>query len=212
MRAEHARGPLFLSPPLPCNGPKGEGDKGGKGSLVGLGWCPLPLSSHCGWGRRLASTSDTNPLTLPEHPCYSPHRSNTNLTISRRNQKPREAHPTHPRTQRLKPIPTAHRAGPRLKQTTPSPHPTGSRAPSLTPRRWKDALDRAIADRPSPPRPRLGGRLAASLRYIKLGVADRLSPAETPSRRLARLRAYAISSKGPLGRLDPRVAHVTKDF
>ena len=38
-------------------------------------------------------------------------------------------------------------------------------------------------------------------------MADRLSPSETPSRRLARLRAYAISSKGLMGRLDPRVSH-----
>ena len=53
---------------------------------MGLGRCP----PKC----------DTNPLTLPERPCYYPHRSNTNLTISRRNQKPREA---HPRTQRLSP-------------------------------------------------------------------------------------------------------------
>ena len=64
---------------------------------------PVPIPFHWGWGRRLASASDTNPLTLPEHPCYSSHRSNTNLTISRRNQKPREAHPTHPRTQRPSP-------------------------------------------------------------------------------------------------------------
>ena len=54
------------------------------------------------WGQ-CPPKSDTNPLTLPEHPCYYPHRSNTNLTISRRNQKPREAPETHPRTQRPSP-------------------------------------------------------------------------------------------------------------
>ena len=87
MRATHVG--LYSYLPLSLEGPKGEGDKGGEGSPVGLGRC-LP---NC----------DINPLTLPEHPCYYPHRSNTNLTISRRNQKPREAHPTHPRTQRPSP-------------------------------------------------------------------------------------------------------------
>ena len=56
---------------------------------MGLGRCP----QKC----------DTNPLTLPKHTCYYPHRSNTNLTISRRNQKPREAPETQQRTQRPSP-------------------------------------------------------------------------------------------------------------
>ena len=47
---------LYSYFPLSLNGPKGEGDQGGEGSPVGLGWCP--------------PKSDTNPLTLPEHPCY----------------------------------------------------------------------------------------------------------------------------------------------
>ena len=109
---------LYSYLPLSLEGPKGEGDKGGEGSPVGLGRC-LP---KC----------DTNPLTLPEHPCYYPHRSNTNLTISRRNQKPREAHPIPPEDSTSKPIPTALRVAQalwRLKQTPPSPHPHGSRAP-----------------------------------------------------------------------------------
>ena len=72
---------LYSYFPLSLNGPKGEGDQGGEGSPVGLGRCP----PKC----------DTNPLTLPEHPCYYPHRSNTTLTISRRNQKPR-GKPTRP--------------------------------------------------------------------------------------------------------------------
>ncbi len=33
---------------------------------------------------------------------------------------------------------------------TPPPHPTGLVPPSLSPGRWKDALDRSQADRPSP--------------------------------------------------------------
>ena len=122
-----------------------------------------------------------------------------------------------PKTQGRTPDPTrglnaqAHpngpRAGPRLKQTAPSPFPTGPVPFSLVVRRWKMPGRRHSGPAIPPPRPRLEGRLAASLRYIKQGVADRLSPSETPSRKLARLRAYAISSKGPLGRLDPRVAH-----
>ena len=83
----------------------------------------------------------------------------------------------------------------------------GSRAPLPGSQAMEDAWTASYWTGHPPPRPRLGGRPAASLRFIKQGVADRLSPAETPSRGLARLRAYAISSKGPLGRLDPRVAH-----
>ena len=80
-----------------------------------------------GWGQ-CPPKSDTNPLTLPKHTCYYPHRSNTNLTISRRNQKPREAHQTQPRTQRPSPSQRSP-SDPRLKQTPPSPHPIRSRVP-----------------------------------------------------------------------------------
>ena len=85
--------------------------------------------------------------------------------------------------------------------------PTGSRAPSLTPRRWKDALDRAIADRPYPAEtpsrgsvsseltlyqargggPAIPGRdslsevgLPASLRHIKQGAVGPLGPSGGP--------------------------------
>ena len=126
---------LYSYLPLSLEGPKGEGDKGGEGSPVGLGRC-LP---KC----------DTNPLTLPEQPCYSPHRSNTNLNISRRNQKPREAHPTHPRTQRPSPSQRPSRR-PAAQANGAISFSHGSRAPSLVVRRWKDALDGVIADRPSP--------------------------------------------------------------
>ena len=55
--------------------------------------------------RTLPPKSDTNPLTpCEQHVLYSPPTSSSlTLTISRRNQKPREAHPTHPRTQRPSP-------------------------------------------------------------------------------------------------------------
>ena len=58
--------------------------------------------------------------------------------------------PDPPRTQRPSP---SQRPIHGARGTSESRHlliPTGSRAPSLTPRRWKDALDRAIADRSSP--------------------------------------------------------------
>ena len=100
--------------PLSLDGPKGEGDKGGEGSPVGLGRC-LP---KC----------DMDPLTPLEHPCYSPHRSNTKLTISRRNQKPREAHPAHPRTQRPSPSQRPPRR-PAAQVTGAISSPHGSRAP-----------------------------------------------------------------------------------
>ena len=76
-----------------------------------------------------------DPLTRYEHACYPPHRSNTNLTISRRNKNPGK--PTRP-TRELNVLahPNGPRAGPRLKRPAPSPHPIESRAPSLTPRRW----------------------------------------------------------------------------
>ena len=108
-------------------------------------------------------------LTLPEHPCYGPHRSNTNLTISRRNQKPREAHPYPPEDSTPKPIPTAHTRGPRLKQPAPSPQVPCTL--SLVIRRWKMPGRRHSG--PAIPRrePCLGG---PNLAYIKQGVADRL--------------------------------------
>ena len=96
--------------------------------------CPLPLSFHSGRGRRLAEASDINPLTLPKHTCYYPHRSNTNLTISRRNQKPREA---HPRTQRLSPSRGAVSAVPGSSKRRHLLIPKTTAIPSLTSRRWK---------------------------------------------------------------------------
>ena len=72
------------------------------------------------------------PLDQLEHSCYYPHRSNTTLTISRRNQKPREAHPTHPRTQRPGP---SQRPIHGARGTSESRHlliPPGLVSPSLT--------------------------------------------------------------------------------
>ena len=95
--------PLFLE------GPKIEGDKGGEGSLVGRGY--PPKCAIC-------------PLTLPEHLYYSIHSSNTNPTISRRNQTPREAPETQPEDSTPKPIPTALLTGPAAQATVAisSPH------------------------------------------------------------------------------------------
>ena len=52
---------------------------------------------------RCPPKSDANPLTLPEHPCYYPHRSNTHPTISRRNHNPGGIPAPAPRTQRPSP-------------------------------------------------------------------------------------------------------------
>ena len=41
-----------------------------------------------GWGQ-CPPKSDTNPLTLPEHPCYYPHRSNTNPNYLKEEPQPR---------------------------------------------------------------------------------------------------------------------------
>ena len=116
---------LYSYLPLSLEGPKGEGDQGGEGSPVGLGRCP----PKC----------DTNPLTLPEHSCYYPHRSNTSPTTLRRNQKPGEAHPTHPRTQRLSPSQRpSRRPAAQAKVAISSSHRVPcTLPPSLTTRRWK---------------------------------------------------------------------------
>ena len=92
---------------------------------MGLGRCP----PKC----------DTNPLTLPEHPCYYPHRSNTSPTTLRRNPTPREAHPTHPRTQRLSPSQRpSRRPAAQAKVAISSSHRVPcTLPPSLTTRRWK---------------------------------------------------------------------------
>ena len=90
------------------------------------------------WGRRgiPSPRCDTNPLTPPEQACYYPHRSNTNSPTLRRKPTPREAHPAHQRGLNVQAHPNGPRAGPRLKQTPPSPL-TGPRAPFPDPRRWK---------------------------------------------------------------------------
>ena len=131
MRAGHARGPLILISPSPLMSLRVEDVRRCAGTVS------LPKS-------------DTNPLTIPEHPCYYPHRSNTNLTISRRNQKPREAHQTQPRTQRPSP---SQRPIHGARGTSKSRHlltPSGPVPPSL-PRRWR--VHRLYAARPLPGAP-----------------------------------------------------------
>ena len=77
-------------------------------------------------GGQCPPKSDTNPLTLPEHPCYYPHRSNTNPTISRRNHNTGGTPAPAPEDSTSKPIPKGGpHAAPRLKRTTPSPHTKG---------------------------------------------------------------------------------------
>ena len=106
-----------------------------------------------GLGRCLPKC-DINPLTLLEHSCYYPHRSNTNLTISRRNQKPREAHPTQPRTQRPSPSQRFGLTGQRHKRKTPSPHLPWSRAPFPDTQAMEDVLVANVPCVPPLRRPR----------------------------------------------------------
>ena len=87
----------------------------------------------------LPPNCDINPLTQFEHPCYSPHRSNTTLTISRRNQK--LGKPTRPtRGLNASAHPNGPHAGPAaqakvaISSSPPGPVPL---PPSLTLRRWK---------------------------------------------------------------------------
>ncbi len=88
---------------------------------MGLGRCP--------------PKSDTNPLTLPEHLCYAPHRSNTNPTISRRNHNPGK--PTRPtRGLNASAHPNGPTKDPRLKQKSPSPLPPGPVPLPPISRRW----------------------------------------------------------------------------
>ena len=82
-----------------------------------------------GWGQ-CPPKSDTNPLTLPEHPCYYPHRSNTNPTISRRNHNTGGTPALAPEDSTSKPIPKGGpHAAPRLKRKPPSPHTKGPGSP-----------------------------------------------------------------------------------
>ena len=95
---------------------------------------------------------DINPLTLPEHPCYYPHRSNTNLTISRRNQKTQGSPPGPPEDSTSKPIPTTLTRGPRLKRKSPSPL-TGSRAHFPDPQAMESPQTMLGRPRPTTPLP-----------------------------------------------------------
>ena len=76
-----------------------------------------------------------------------------NPTTLRRNPTPREAHPAHPRTQRLSPSQRPSRGA---RGTSESRHlliPPGPVPPSLTTRRWKTpwtVLESLLAEQPCP--------------------------------------------------------------
>ena len=129
----------------------------------------------------------TQPFAVYAQLCYIVHCSNANLTISRRITTT-QGSPRDP-TRGLNAL--AHPAT-RLKQPSPSPHPTGPVYPSLSPRRWKDALVRyrsmcAPSKTPSAsyrdPLPREGSR--------SLQRAGRVSPAPRSSRLLDRMTSRA---------------------
>ena len=114
-----------------------------------------------------------------------------NPTTLRRNQKlGKSTRPT--RGLNAQAHPNGPRAGPRHKRRSPSPHPTGLVSPSLTPRRWKDALVRyrsmcAPSKTPSASYrdslPREGSR--------SFERGGRVSPAPRSSRLLDRLTSRA---------------------
>ena len=153
-----------------------------------MGWRPL----QC----------DTNPLTDVYICTIIPSTSSSlTLTNQRRNQKPREAHSAPPEDSTSKPIPKGGpRAAPRhkrkrnvrLRRTAISSSPPGPVPPSLTPRRWKDALVRyrsmcAPSKTPSASYrdslPREGSR--------SFERGGRVSPAPRSSRLLDRLTSRA---------------------
>ena len=160
---------------------------------MGLGRCPSPKCA-------------IHPLTRLAHPCYYPHRSNTILTISRRNQK--LGKPTRPtRGLNAQAHPNGRTAAHGSSKRRHLLFPPGPVPLSLVVRRWKDALDRAIVDRPSPAEtpfrrsvsseltlyqargggPAIPGRDSlsevgppASLRHIKQGAVGPLGPSGGP--------------------------------
>ena len=90
-----------------------------------------------GWGQR-PPKSDTNPLTLPEHPCYYPYRSNTTPTISRRNHNTGGTPATaHTRTQRPSPSRGSASAVPGSSKRRHLLIPKAQAHLPPQPRRWK---------------------------------------------------------------------------
>ena len=106
---------LCFSFPLYLKGPKGEGDKGGEGSLGGWGYppkvCHLPLD-----------TTGTPVLIFLQFE----HQHNYLKEEPNTTGKPRD--PTRG-LNRPSPSQRPCSRDPRHKQTSPSPHPTGSRVP-----------------------------------------------------------------------------------
>ena len=146
---------------------------------------PLALSRVEGSQERngVDSKCDTNPLTLPKHSCYYPHRSNTNPTISRRNQKPGEATETQPRTQRLSP---SQRPIHGARGTSESRHlliPPGPVPPSLT----TQAMEGPSTLRGTPP----------SRGPCRIGAPYQGSAYAPASTLLAKLNGPALPGLGP---------------
>ena len=98
--------------------------------------------------------SDTNPLTRLVHMYYiHPRLARHPPQTQRRNQKPREAHPTHPRTQRLSPSQRPSRRPAAQAKVAISSSPPGPVPPSLTTRRWKTpwtVLKSLLTEQPCP--------------------------------------------------------------
>ena len=94
-----------------------------------------------------------HPFDQSEHVCYISYRSNTNSTYPRRYPTPREAHPAHPRTQRLSPSQRPSRRPAAQAKVAISSSPPGSVPPSLTTTRWKTpwtVLESLLTEQPCP--------------------------------------------------------------
>ena len=117
------------------------------------GWAGLNLSPGVGVEDPEAK-SDTNPLTTCAHMYYiHPRLAVTHPKPQRRNQTPREAHPTHPRTQRLSPSQRPPRRPAAQAKVAISSSPPGPVPPSLTTRRWKTpwtVLKSLLTEQPDP--------------------------------------------------------------
>ena len=184
---------LYSYLPLSLVGPKGEVDKGGEGSPVGLGGVSPNVTS--------------NPLTRPETLCtiFIPDRPEhvipTNL---KEDPTPGEHHRT-PEDSTFKPIPQERsRNAPRLKRRAAI---SSYHRPRLSlpppPRRWKDALAFTL-----PPRslhspsviPEKSGIQGAQGDCIKgdrsIHSADRMTPMENRLERRAALLEFGATARG----------------
>ena len=99
------------------------------------------------WGRRLASASDTNPLTCYKHMYYIPLDRPVTIPTAKGGPDTR-GKPPAPEDTTSKPIPCLCISSARLKRRTPYPLPHTPVCPFPTTQAMEDALDEQILLRP----------------------------------------------------------------